>query len=222
MKGPDVGPRTPGGTTSSRGGSGTAGLGNGFGTGVDWFSGVARFGTYGDVASDGSLGDCALAAVADILQIQQRSGPLRPGPFVAEYDTLARIDGEPPGAGAGLPVGQVLAAWSSSGIAGTVEGSAPVGIGQGPLEAALAGGPLYVALALPAPGTGPVNVVDGVSTAPWTTARAPLGYGGPGGHAAVAAGFDSRYVYLVTWGYVVPVTWAFWETYAEGAWQVTR
>lgn len=185
---------------------------------VSWFNNVPRFGTYGDTSTSGNLGDCAVAAIADILQIQQKRGPLPAQPFIAAYEALATSDGETPSGGAALPVSQVLAAWSSSGIAGTSEPTRSVGTGRAAVIAALRRGPLYVTLDLPAPQPISVNVVNGVSTSPWVVGHPPKGYLSAGPHAAVAAGFNARYVYLVTWGYVVPVSWAFWENHAVGAW----
>lgn len=188
--------------------------------GVNWYSAVPRFGTYGDVATDGALADCSLSAVADVLQLQRHSGPLPAAPFVDAYLGLASADGLAAGSSVGLPVSQVLGTWASSGIDGSIETATTVGTDQASMEAALAQGPLYVALSLPAPGSGAVSVTSDVATDAWTTTAAPVGYDAPADHAAAAAGFDARYVYLVTWGYVQPVTWAFWRVHALGAWLV--
>lgn len=39
-----------------------------------------------------------------------------------------------------------------------------------------------------------------------------------GGHAISAVGYDQRHVYVVTWGKVQPMTWAFWDAYVEETW----
>jgi hypothetical protein len=39
-----------------------------------------------------------------------------------------------------------------------------------------------------------------------------------GGHAIAAVGYDVSYVYVVTWGKLHPMTWAFWDAYVEEAW----
>lgn len=41
-----------------------------------------------------------------------------------------------------------------------------------------------------------------------------------GGHCILAVGYDARYVYVVTWGRVVPVTYAWLRAYLEEAWAV--
>lgn len=39
-----------------------------------------------------------------------------------------------------------------------------------------------------------------------------------GGHAISMVGYDSTYAYVVTWGKVQPMTWAFFSRYVEEAW----
>jgi hypothetical protein len=38
------------------------------------------------------------------------------------------------------------------------------------------------------------------------------------GHAVAAVGYDDQYVYVVTWGRVQKMTWAFWDKYVAEAW----
>lgn len=186
---------------------------------VSWFRSVPRFGTYGDTSTSGNLGDCAIAAIADILQIQQHHGPFPSQPFITTYEALVKNDGEIPSTSTALPVSRVLQIWSSTGIAGSSEFTTPVGVSRSVVMTALRRAPLYVTLALPSPDPVSVTVFNGISTSPWVAVRPPKGYLSAGPHAAVAAGFDARYIYLVTWGYVVPVSWTFWHLHATGAWQ---
>jgi hypothetical protein len=39
-----------------------------------------------------------------------------------------------------------------------------------------------------------------------------------GGHAITAIGYDDKYLYIVTWGQVQKMTWAFHDAYTEEAW----
>lgn len=41
-----------------------------------------------------------------------------------------------------------------------------------------------------------------------------------GGHCMMAAGYDAQFVYVVTWGDVRRMTWAFWDRYVDEAWAV--
>lgn len=50
---------------------------------------------------------------------------------------------------------------------------------------------------------------------PWEVVeRSPV----DGGHAVAAVGYDDRYVYVVTWGRVQKMTWAFWDAYVDETW----
>lgn len=52
---------------------------------------------------------------------------------------------------------------------------------------------------------------------PWAVVK---GARSEGGHAIFACGYDDQYVYVVTWGKVQPMTWAFFNKYVEEAWVV--
>jgi hypothetical protein len=41
-----------------------------------------------------------------------------------------------------------------------------------------------------------------------------------GGHCVIVVGWDSDYLYVVTWGALVKMTWRFWEEYGDEAWVV--
>ena len=41
-----------------------------------------------------------------------------------------------------------------------------------------------------------------------------------GGHCIIAVGYDAEYVYIVSWGKVVPATWEWLAAYSEEAWAV--
>jgi hypothetical protein len=53
---------------------------------------------------------------------------------------------------------------------------------------------------------------------PWTleTLESPV----LGGHCIIIAGYDSRYLYGVTWGNVIPIDYSAWHYLAEEAWAV--
>lgn len=52
---------------------------------------------------------------------------------------------------------------------------------------------------------------------PWTPVN-----GSPidGGHCVIAVGYDADWVYVVTWGQIQKMSWAFWAEYVEEAWAV--
>ena len=41
-----------------------------------------------------------------------------------------------------------------------------------------------------------------------------------GGHCITAFGYDAQYVYIVSWGKVVPATWGWLAAYCDEAWAV--
>jgi hypothetical protein len=53
---------------------------------------------------------------------------------------------------------------------------------------------------------------------PWTVV--PHDGGLLGGHCVVAFGYDADWVYVVSWGRVVPVSWQWFAKYVEEAWAV--
>lgn len=192
---------------------------------VYWPTG--RPGAYGNVGP-GSVADCTVATAADLEQIfAHRSRPADSAPWLAAYAHLLaeQEPGVQPGPDAGLAVGTVLAAWQGPGIAGTrIAAALPLGLGRASIEAALRRDPLYAVLDLPAPvAPGTPALVDTayVALAQWTTAHPGSGYSAAGPHAAAVVGFDSTDVYLESWGYVQPVTWSWWRTYATTAWAIT-
>ncbi len=41
-----------------------------------------------------------------------------------------------------------------------------------------------------------------------------------GGHCMAVFGYDAKFVYVVTWGKICRMTWAFWDAFVEEAWAV--
>jgi hypothetical protein len=68
-----------------------------------------------------------------------------------------------------------------------------------------------------------IVVTDAMMTAfqngqPWTldTARGPV----DGGHCVPVVGYDSSYLYVVTWGQIQPLAYSAWHHIADEAWAV--
>ncbi len=218
---PSQGAGTSGSAPRARAQSGSVGTSPA--TTIDWARGTV-FGSVGNAGAD-AVADCAVAAVADIEQILQgRTTPIDPAPFLAAYAALARSAGESPGPSATIPPWLVLRAWHAPGIAGTrIAPALPVAPGRARLEQALAGGPLYAVVDLPRPvSAAPVWVgTDDVAIRSWTTTSAPSGYLGSGVHVVAVVGYDARYVEVVTWGYVQPISWSLWARLATQVWAIT-
>lgn len=52
---------------------------------------------------------------------------------------------------------------------------------------------------------------------PWTPVK---GSPNDGGHCVIVVGYDADWLYVVTWGQVQRMSWAFWAEYVEEAWAV--
>lgn len=189
---------------------------------IDWATGMS-FGPVANVGR-GAVADCTLAAVADIEQVFSRQdSPIDPTPYVAAYDALARAAGERPGPAAGLRPADVVSAWQRGAIAGSrVRARRLAALDRVTVEQALASGPLYGVLALPAPASSAPTWVDasGVALGTWSSSTPPAGYAASGPHVVAVVGYGASGVLVATWGYVQPITWQEWGVLATAAWAV--
>jgi hypothetical protein len=190
---------------------------------VDWAAGIT-FGTIGNVGPH-AVADCAIATVADIEQvIKHKATPPDPAPYLAVYRSLARAEGEAPSSDAGLVPSAVLTRWRTTGIAGSrISSAAPITSTPARIEAALASGPVYAVIDLPASASNAPTWVNsaGVALTAWSAATPPSGYAGGGAHVVAVVGYNASAVLVATWGYVQPISWGEWAALATGAWQVT-
>ncbi|MCU1492094.1 MAG: hypothetical protein JWM85_3499 [Acidimicrobiaceae bacterium] len=207
---------------------------------VDRYSGVPQFGLYGN-GGDQAVGDCAVAAVGDVIQSWDAqeglpAGPLGPGPFLTAYQSIV---GGPGGPNIGADSVQVLNYWQRTGIAGnkiTAWHSIvnpgidrlqynPVKTGvsapdRATLEDYLAShGALYGGVFVP---VADYTAAMDTSSTPWTTVEAPRGRTTIGAHGVAIVGYDSFGPDLATWGYVQHVTWAWWAAYGQDAFWMAR
>ena len=181
-------------------------------------------GTYGNVGQ-GAVGDCSEATAATYEQLAEHSShPLASAGYLAEYDKLVAAEDETPGPAGTMPQA-LFADWETTGVAGTtIAGVTPVALTQSALEHALESGPLFVAVVLPAASSQTLPWVlnsEGIITTPWTSASVTPPYtGGATEHAALAVGFDSSYIYVATWGVVLPVSWSMFESMVNAVWSI--
>lgn len=64
-----------------------------------------------------------------------------------------------------------------------------------------------------------MNAVQG-SNGPWEWTAADLGGGAAGGHCIPVIGYDSAWLYAVTWGNIIKIAYPAWHQMAEEAWAV--
>lgn len=182
---------------------------------VETFAAVPAWGTYGNTV----IADCSVAAVGDIIQTWEGSGPVGWPQLIHLYRwAVGGIAHESDGA----TPGRVLAYWKRHRVDGYQLASwaeIPNYRARLAIERAVAlDGAVYAVVTVPA--LDAENFSVGVMT-PWTLAGVPKGSPPYGPHAAALVGYDATGPYLVTWGTVVHVTWAWWETWATAAYTVT-
>lgn len=177
---------------------------------VCWASGLS-YPSYGN----DYWSDCTFAAAAYLQQtwsneVGAGSGALDPNTVLSEYQSLTGAT--PANPNVGVSTSQLLSQWSGAGIDGSqIDASAQLaGItNQTSMELAIwrLGGVYVTAGNLPASDESlPIGT-------PWTVANSTGS--SEGGHALAAIGYDSTYVYVVTWGRVQAVTWGWWDAYVS-------
>lgn len=189
---------------------------------IDYFSKVVNWGELGNT----SWGDCTCASDGHIA-IQQTAYGLGRADVVTNADALrayAAISGFNPGDGPpgsnptdrGATVLSALEYLRKTGMCGfkiVAHGSLDVKNLPAVKHAVEEFGALSIGIDLPKSAMAQFNAGQ-----PWTVV--PGGSPSDGGHCVMVAGFDSAWVYVVTWGMVVPMSWGFWDAYVDEAYAV--
>lgn len=115
----------------------------------------------------------------------------------------------------GLALADVLKFWQSVGLFGGIKIRAYAPVDHTnilDLHTAIASyGLAYVGVALPQSAE-----VQFQAGQPWTLQGDPP----VGGHCIVLVGYDEQWLYAVTWGSIVKVSWAWWAYYGTEAWAI--
>jgi hypothetical protein len=188
---------------------------------VNWYSHVAAWG----VLANDQWGDCVFAGNGHIIEQQTALGG-HDETVVTDTETLAeysRVTGFNPDAGPpgqnptdqGALIQDGLADLRSNGLAGQ-KIAAYARVNQADtaeLKTALAElGAVSLGVNLPQ------SAMDQFDAGqPWTVSGNPAILGG---HCVTGFGYDPQYVYLVSWGKVVPATWEWMAAYCDEAWAV--
>lgn len=171
---------------------------------------------WGMLAND-HLGDCTCAAAAHMDMIwAAQTGEVLVFTDEQVIEFYNRVNG---GADNGAVELFVLAEWRKNGGPAGRKIHAFVNVKLGDRDTAKAAawlfGGLYIGVALPV-------IAQGQSV--WDVSgdgNAPIAQPGSwGGHAVNVVGYDEGSVYIVTWGAVKQMTWAFWDRYVEEVWAV--
>lgn len=183
---------------------------------VDW---AAKAGSWPMYSND-TVGDCTCAGIGHMIQaVTAYTGTevTLPGrDILALYQLLSGYD---PVTGAnddGCAEQDVLSYMAREGLSGhRVRAFAQVAHGDlAEMKAALnCFGTLYLGLQVPA-----CAQAQFAAGQPWNVV--PGGSPVQGGHCVVLQKWDADYLYVVTWGKLIPMTEAFWAAYGDEAWAV--
>lgn len=176
------------------------------------------------------LGDCTIATVGHMERTWTSADEPRVPYSISDQEVLraySRVSGYDPATGAndnGAVVLDVLNLWRKEGIGGQrivayaeVDPHSKAEIKYG----VFAFGAVYLGLNLPLSARNQIAAgnrweISGWSWLPWSPARP----GSWGGHAVPIVGYDSRQVYVATWGAVQAMTWGFLAKYCDEAYAV--
>ena len=185
------------------------------------FAGAVPTGNWGMFMND-TLGDCTCAAAAHLLMQWTGSAGALVTPtdadILAAYAAITGYTPSDPDSDGGAVELDVLNYWRATGIAGHKIGAYasvnPKNHAHVQAAAYLFGG-LYIGVALPLSAQGQQTwdvVGDGK-----TGDSAP---GSWGGHAVEVVAYDAGGLWVVTWGALMRVTWAFWDAYVDEAYAI--
>ncbi len=177
---------------------------------ADYYSHVTDWG----MCLNDRIGDCTLAGVDHLLKAWNREVNVNdPTPSDEQIGQIYfSLTG---GQDTGLVEYNVLETWRTKGLFGSkIAAYAPVDFSdETNLRDAVAFyGGSYLGVKLPLSAQQQFQAGE-----PWSVvAGSPI----EGGHCIVAVGYDANYVYIVSWGKVVPVTYAWLAAYLEEAWAI--
>jgi len=134
---------------------------------------------------------------------------------IAQYKALTGCQTPGDAHDTGLVLAHVLQAWQTVGLFGgtKIRAYAPVDhTNILDLHTAIASyGVAYVGVALPQSAEEQFQAGE-----PW----ALVGDAPVGGHCIVLVGYDEKWLYAVSWGSVVQISWAWWAYYGTEAWAI--
>ncbi len=122
------------------------------------------------------------------------------------------------GVDSGLVEADVLRQWATVGLFGKkIAGYAPVRLGTAvELRQVVAFyGAVYAGVRMPS-----IAMQQFQDGQPWALTGTSADYDLAGGHAVPVVAYGPTELFVVTWGQIQPVTWDWWQTYAEEAWAV--
>ena len=168
------------------------------------------------------IGDCTIAASAHlILQWTANTNGvagIADNDILAAYEAITGYNPNDPNTDQGAVELDVLKYWQNSGIAshkiGAFVALDPQNINHLKASVYLFGGS-YIGIALPISAQN-----QDIWDLPIEGASGDGSPGSWGGHAVEVCGYDENYIYIVTWGAIKKMTYAFWLAYCDEAYAI--
>lgn len=178
-----------------------------------------KFPSIGMLGND-NAGDCVEAANGHIVEQQTSIGqgtevPVTTAQAIAEYTKLTGYNPNDPNTDQGTMIQDGLNDMVKAGLNGhKIAAFAQLDVNNmNDVKLAVAEfGAVDIGFNFPASAMSQFN-----SGQPWDVVK-----GSPieGGHCVLVVGYDANYLYVVTWGAIQKMTYAFWTSYVDEAWAV--
>lgn len=180
----------------------------------DWYSSIS---SWGELLNN-SLSDCTIATVGHIVLQESTYASTAPllmtdAEALAGYEAATGYNPTDPSTDQGAYEGDIGAHWLHQGFQCGGEIDKIVGFADVDVRnladvkySIFLTGNAFLGVSLPA-------CAESGSTweMPTTTAGAKI----LGGHAIPAVGYDENWIYVVSWGQLIPVSWAFFQAYCD-------
>jgi hypothetical protein len=185
---------------------------------IDWAKDILSWPMY----RNNEYADCACAAAGYLIESWTTAAGHQRRPTEQQVIELYEHFTSP-GPDNGCQLLEVLKYWRKTGLAGDkIRAFAqlePRNVNEVKDSVAYFGG-CYIGVELPKFALDASNMI----AEPWVVPpRGPVGNAAPGqdaGHCVAAVGYDSRNLYVVTWGVLKPMSWQFYVDYSDEAYAV--
>jgi hypothetical protein len=186
---------------------------------VDYGAGINTWPMFGN----DQYGDCTCAAAGHMIQDWTFNAGKEVTPTLQDVMTFyEHFVGNPPPQDAGCNMLDVLKYWRSTGLGGNKIDAFVSVEPKNNVQARDAidlFGALYIGVELP-----DFAVTGDMITTPWVVPpQGPVGDAAPNpnnGHCIPAVAYDSRNLYIITWGVRKAMSWQFYNAYADEAYAV--
>jgi hypothetical protein len=185
---------------------------------IDWTHGVTSFG----MMKNDVLGCCTCAAIAHSWQIWSMNSSseltISDEQVVSLYETFCGYNPNDPNTDQGGIESDILKNWRANGALGhKIDAYASITPKNHPevKQAINLFGVIYVGVALPNTAQNQPDIWDIVEVQDGSDEP-----GSWGGHAIICVGYDETFVYFISWGRIMKMTWKFLDKYMDEAYAI--